>query len=248
MDSEKCWRRRLRGTTSRRSANAPAAPGAASLDYGRLRAPRAGAPACVAAVLLALPAAAETEPAVAALQEFLESVDTLTAEFEQRLYDDEDVLLEEADGTFALERPDRFVWHYRTPIEQVVLADGERLWMYDVELEQATVAPLEEEGAGSPAVLLSGRGSVLDSFEIEAAYALGGLDWVRLVPLEPGSDFSLVAIGFDVEGLPRQLEFVNSLNQTTRIEFMDVAVNERLDDDVFVLDLPDGVDVIGDDG
>lgn len=224
MDLEKSWRRRLPKTTIERLV------------------------AAASGLLLALPAAAATDaPAVAALESFLETVETLTAEFAQQLYDVDGTLIEQASGSFALARPDRFVWHYRTPDEQVLLADGERLWMYDVELEQATVSPLEE-GAGSPAMLLSGGRQVLESFEIEETFSRDGRDWVRLKPQLEGTDFSSVALGFGEDGLPRSLELVDGLNQTTEIEFSDIAVNEALDDGTFELELPDDVDVIGTEG
>ncbi len=244
MDSEKCSRRRLPKTTSPR------------LEIRENRSPNtrrrrrlAAAIVCAALPLMpALPAAAETEPrAVAALNRFLETVDTLEAEFRQRIHDADGVLLERARGSFALARPDRFVWHYRTPNEQILLADGERLWMYDLELEQATVSPLEES-AGSPAMLLSGDAPVLESFDVESSFERDGLAWVRLVPKLEDADFRSVAIGFDDEGLPTELELVDGLDQTTRIEFSGIVVNEALDDDVFELDLPDEVDVIGAEG
>lgn len=223
MDSGKCSRRRLRRTIrALAGAVALAAPGAPAIG-------------------------ATDGPAVEALQRFLETVDTLTAEFHEQVYDADRELVEEASGSFVLERPDRFVWNYRTPYEQVMLADRDTLWMYDVELEQVTVAPLEES-AGSPAMLLSGRSSVLDSFEIESTYSSDGYDWVDLVPVQPNSEFSVVALAFDADGLPRRLRFVNSLNQTAHIEFSEIVVNAVLDDDAFELDLPDDVDVMGTEG
>ncbi len=224
MDSEKCSRRRRRKTID-------------------------ALPCAALAALLAVPAAAEPDPprAVAALNDFLDTVNTLEAAFRQEVSSADGELLEQARGSFALERPDRFVWNYRAPNEQVVLADGEQLWMYDVELEQATVSPLEE-GAGSPAMLLSGGGAVLESFEIEDAFSRGGRDWVRLTPKLEGTDFSAVAIGFDDAGLPREIELVDGLDQTTHIEFTDIVVNEALEEGMFELDLPDDVDVIGAEG
>ncbi len=233
MDSEKYSRRRRRRTTERSTAG----------FFGHA----AGSSLALALALAAAPSpvfAEEEPPGVVKLNRFLDTVDTLTAEFGQEVYDADEALLEEAAGSFALARPERFIWRYRDPYEQVVLADGEQLWMYDVELEQATVSPLEE-GAGSPAMLLSGRAAVLETFDIASATASSGLDWVRLEPKASGTDFQRVAIGFDAEGLPRELEFVNALDQVTHIRFSDIVVNEALDEDVFELELPDDVEVIG---
>ena len=98
----------------------------------------------------------DTEKGLATLEAFLGGVRSLTAEFTQELYSADQRLLETETGTFSLERPNRFRWSYVEPTELQVVADGEKLWMYDVELAQATVAPLDETAAMSPAMLLSG--------------------------------------------------------------------------------------------
>lgn len=201
---------------------------------------------------LAWPAAAQpnggADAGVEPLQNFLAEVQTLEADFRQTLFDTGGRLIETSEGLFRLRRPDRFLWHYETPIEQIIVADGERLWMYDVELAQATVTALDDAASSSPAMLLSGDEAVRDSFEIEETFRRDGYDLVRLAPKLAGTDFSTMLIGFDEEGLPRRLEWVDGLDQTTRIEFLDVTVNEPLPADTFELDLPRRVDVIGSDG
>ncbi|HTE41066.1 MAG TPA: outer membrane lipoprotein chaperone LolA, partial [Steroidobacteraceae bacterium] len=102
------------------------------------------------------PATKSTVQPTNKLDEFLQSLQTLQADFRQLLRDGQGRLIEESQGTLAIQRPDRFRWDYREPHEQVIVADGKKLWLYDVDLEQVTVRPMEQSLAGTPASLLSG--------------------------------------------------------------------------------------------
>jgi len=184
---------------------------------------------------------------LATLEAFLDGVRSLTADFTQELYGADQRLLETETGTLSLARPNRFRWSYVRPTELVVVADGTTLWMYDVELSQVTVAPLDETVGSSPAMLLSGDRSVRDGFDVVQTYTLDGLDWVKLAPKADASDFTSVLIGFDGNA-PQRLELVDGLNQVTRIVFANVVVNPSLDDGIFRFQPPAGVDVIGGEG
>jgi len=191
----------------------------------------------------------DTAPAVAVLDStvldrFLDEVDTLEARFEQELFTADGRLAERQSGTLVLERPSRFRWYYSEPFEQLVVADGKNVWIYDVELEQVTVTPLDDSAASSPAMLLSGDQAVREGFTVVDEITDGELKSVLLEPELEGTDFRSVLIGFD--GLtPRRLELVDGLGQITEIELFDVALNGEIDDDVFRFDPPRGVDVIG---
>lgn len=222
--------------------------------FSRRRRPPISRPAIVAVLALsaadvsAQPPADAPPPAdgAAALERFLDGVDSFRAEFEEEVRDADQRLVETSIGTVSLKRPGRFRWNYSTPYELLVLSDGERLWMYDAELAQATVTALDEN-ATSPAMLLSGDGSFDEGFEVRETFVLDGRPWVRLTPRVPDGEFREVSIRFDA-GLPDVVEFVNALNETTRITFSDVEVNPALDDRLFEFRRPRGVDVIGDEG
>ena len=189
----------------------------------------------------------DTAKGFATLEAFLGGVRSLTADFTQELYSADQRLLETETGTFSLQRPNRFRWSYVEPTELLVVADGEKLWMYDVELAQVTVAPLDETAASSPAMLLSGDRGIRETFDVDRTYALDGLEWVKLVPKADASDFTSVLIGFQGNA-PQQLELVDGLNQITRIRFANVVVNPEIADTVFRFAPPAGVDVIGNEG
>ena len=187
---------------------------------------------------------AESTTSAGALEAFVADVESLSAHFDQELWDDAGELLETAAGEFSLKRPNRFLWHYETEPEQYIVADGTDLWMYDVELAQVTRAPLDELSAASPAMLLSGDTGVGDSFDIDRTYELDGVQWVKLLPKGGTGDFSSVLLGFQ-DGVPLAIEIVDGLDQTTRIAFSDVLVDPELDDRDFVFEAPAGVSVIG---
>jgi chaperone LolA len=199
-------------------------------------------PACAAWAQDETPDSATSGPA--ALDSFLASVESLSAQFRQDVWTADHELVETTVGTMSLKRPDRFYWHYETPTELIVVADGEALWMYDVELAQVSKTPLGDVTAATPAMLLSGDAGWRDEFDVAQTYRLEGRDWVKLAPKAGGSDYSSVLIGFGA-GLPEQLELVDGLDQTTRIEFSAIVVNAPLDESLFTFAPPPGTDVIG---
>ena len=189
---------------------------------------------------------------IARLEAFLDGVHSLTADINQALWTEDKRLQQTDTGSLSLKRPNRFRWTYEAPPERkrpdptelVIVADGEKLWIYDVELNEVTVTPFDDSVGASPAVLLSGDGNVREDFEVVQAYTLDALDWVKLEP-RGASDFSSIAIGFSGTE-PRRLELVDGLGQITRIELDNLVVNPDIADDVFKLDVPPGVDVNGD--
>jgi len=179
------------------------------------------------------------------LDRFVAEVNDLSASFEQSRFDDEGELLDEiATGRFSLLRPDRFRWHQDSPIELIVDADGEFVWNYDVDLEQAERRPLSELAA-TPFTLLSGEGHLDDAYRVAELPGSDGLDWIELTPADAAaSDFVSARIGFD-DGIPVVVELIDSLESLTRAEFFDIEVNTGLDTSLFRFDPPDGVHVVG---
>ena len=180
----------------------------------------------------------------ATLDAFLNGVKKLTADFKQEIFSADDKLLETHTGTLSLARPDRFRWTETAPNELVVVADGKKIWTYDVELAQVTVDPFDDTVRSSPAMLLSGDPGARAGFAVVDTFSRDGLDWVKLVPKDGASDFASVLIGFDGKS-PRRLELVDGLNQLTRIALANVVVNPELADGVFEFQPPPGVSVLG---
>jgi outer membrane lipoprotein carrier protein len=183
---------------------------------------------------------------LATLEAFLDGVQSMTADFKQEIWNADQELQQTDTGTLALKRPNHFRWIYEAPAELTIVADGTQLKIYDVELAEVTVAPFDDTVGSSPAMLLSGDGSVRDQFEVVQARRLDGLDWIELEP-KASSDFSSVSIGFNGKE-PRRLELVDGLGQVTRIELENIELNPAIADEVFELDVPEGVNVVGGEG
>lgn len=176
---------------------------------------------------------------------FLQGLQSLQAQFKQILTDRNGLNVEEASGTLAIRRPDRFRWDYRQPNEQVIVADGSRIWLYDADLEQVTVRKLDATLSATPAMLLSGQGNLQDNFTVNQTTQEGGVFWVRMQPKRDDTDFKWVRLGFDGNTL-KFMELADKLGQTTHLEFSQLERNPALDPSRFTFSVPPGADVIGD--
>jgi len=181
------------------------------------------------------------------LNVFVESVVTFKASFTQTVVDQQGEIIEQAEGLFLLERPGKFRWDYLEPYPQHIVADGQRIWFYDVDLEQVTVKAQLETLADTPATLLSGETRPEDTYILKDIPSDDGLSWVELVPKDVESNFQTVTFAFDEFGL-QQMIMRDSFEQRTRLVFSQVAENIELVEDAFVFTPPEGVDVVGDSG
>jgi outer membrane lipoprotein carrier protein len=198
------------------------------------------------ACLLAAAAAGQgAGDAVARVDGYLGSVRTLTADFAQVVRNRDGQVVDRASGTLSLSRPNRFRWDYEKPYLQTIVADGERLWLYDSDLEQVTVRALEAGLGSTPAMLLSGSGRVGDAFAALAVERARDWTWCRLRPKQDASDFESVSLASDARGELAGMERRDKLGQATVIEFGNLRRNVPLDAGLFRFEPPPGADVIG---
>lgn len=178
------------------------------------------------------------------LESFIQDIETFEADFEQTLYDSDGESLQKSLGSIQLKRPGKFVWTYFSPEEQQIVADGERIWMYDKDLEQVTVNTISDRIAGTPLVLLMRAAPLEDSFAIQELGSAEGINWVELTPKADSSDFEQVFIGLNADGLAA-MELRDNFGQATQIIFTDFKAGVEFSDSLFEFVVPDGVDVIG---
>ena len=189
----------------------------------------------------------EADAARARLAAFTDETGSFRARFEQTLYDERSEPLQSSRGTVVLKRPGRFVWEYEEgpgSIGQTIVADGERVWLYDRELAQVTVSDIDERVGGTPLALLMGRAPLEETYAITALGEAEGIEWLELVPEAGGGDFEALFVGLDGTGLAA-LELRDAFGQATQIRFEDFEANVELDDALFAFEVPEGVDVIG---
>jgi len=185
----------------------------------------------------------DTERGYARIRAYTSGLHSMTAQFRQQMIDADGELVQEGRGTLSIQRPNRFRWQYTEPYEQLILGDGEKLWSYDADLEQAVVRGYDDVLAASPAMLLSGARDVAELYEVAALRIEDGLDWVVLAPRALETDFKLLGLGF-ADGELRRMDLIDSLDQLTRIELTGVERNPALEESVFEFSPPPGVDVI----
>jgi outer membrane lipoprotein carrier protein len=190
------------------------------------------------------PACAHASPA-SDVERNLTGLSSWSADFAQTIEDGQGKVLRSASGKFYLQRPGKFRWDYAEPSQQLVLGDGKDIWFYDKDLQQANVRSMDATLASTPAVLLSGSGSIAEQFDIKALPDEGGLRWYQLVPRHPDTDFQLVRIGFDKDGELASMFLADKLNQITQLTFTHPVKNPKLIPDLFTFSPPPGVDVIG---
>ena len=179
------------------------------------------------------------------LDRFFEKVTTFKASFIQVVLDENLLALEETSGLLWIARPGRFRWDYESVHRQSIVADGEVLWLYDVELEQVTRRAQESAIGQTPAVLLSGGQQYRKDYNVTILGRQGAVNWISLVPKFSDGSFAEIQLGFEGETL-RLIQLLDELNQITRVTLANVVENEPIPDSVFQFVPPTGVDVISD--
>ena len=179
----------------------------------------------------------------AQLQRFVAETRSARGEFTQRTLRSGGLPAESASGAFAFSRPGRFRWEVRKPFEQLMVADGERLWFYDKDLNQVTERRLAESLGSSPAAILFGSNELERSFALKEGGERDGLAWLDAVPKERDAGFESISIGFR-GGLPEAMEVRDAFGRTTRFAFSAIERNAALDPATFRFVPPQGADVI----
>ncbi len=182
--------------------------------------------------------------AIRQLAEFLTETDSFSGQFQQTVYDENGETLQVSKGQVALAKSKRFRWQYMQPHSQLILADGEYLWIYDEELLQATAKPIEEVLGSAPIMLLTDINSLFRDFEIENEGSLGDLKWISLIPRVQDMEFHRIRIGLDKAGI-KKMELHDRFSQKTVIEFTDVETSLSFPTGYFTFKVPEGVDVAG---
>jgi len=175
---------------------------------------------------------------------YLHTTQSARAAFEQKVYDRNHKLVQESGGSFVLLRPGRFRWAYDKPAEQLIVGDGQRVWIYDRELNQVTVRRLTKALGSTPAALLAGSSDIEAAFELSDAGERDGLEWLEAKPREREAGFDRIRVGLGSSGV-QAMELTDSFGQTTELRFSGLVRNPKVDLGEFRFEPPKGVDVLG---
>lgn len=196
-----------------------------------------------AAIVVVLPTmafAGDTEDLVV----LLEGVKSLDTRFEQVILDRDGSRLQTSSGQMQVKRPRQFRWHAEQPFEQLVVSNGERVWVYDIDLEQVLERPLGNEVGETPALLLSGDSSnIAKEFEVKRLPSVGSEVSYQLTPKSNEQLFDVLEISF-IGATPSAMRLEDSLGQKTSFEFIQPKVNKKIADALFEFEVPEDVDLI----
>lgn len=171
---------------------------------------------------------------VANLQQF-------SADFSQRLLDQQGELIQQSEGKIFAARPGKLRWEIAEPYPQLIVVDGEKIWRYEEDLEQVIVSPYSDSLEETPAMLLSGDVSKLaDNYQISQQ----GDDFI-LEPKAADSLFLRMRVSFDDDVLA-ELAIEDSLGQQTIMTMSNAQANPELAAELFEFTPPEGVDVLKD--
>ncbi|MGF6766031.1 outer membrane lipoprotein carrier protein [Paraburkholderia sp. GAS33] len=146
-------------------------------------------------------------------------------------------------GTFVFARPGKFIWSYEKPYQQILQADGDKLYVYDKDLNQVTVRPLGGALGASPAAILFGSNDLDKNFTLRDAGVKAGIDWLELIPKAKDTQFQSVGIGFR-DGNLQAMELHDVFGNVTLLTFSNIQKNPPLPADAFKFTVPKGADVI----
>lgn len=176
------------------------------------------------------------------LQTKLNSIRTMTANFQQTVKA-KHRMVSRSSGTMALQRPGHFRWQTRSPMAQVMIADGQKIWVYDKELEQVSVKKQQKGIGGTAALFLSGyNNTVSRDFKVTQSGSGNDVTFDLRAKSSKGG-FQHIKLRFNQNTLTG-LELYDQLGQTTSVHLSQVKINPKLSAALFQFKAPKGVDVV----
>jgi outer membrane lipoprotein carrier protein len=180
--------------------------------------------------------------ALDALKAFVRDAKTGQASFTQTVTSPDGARTKTSSGSFEFARPNRFRFAYAKPFEQMIVADGQKVWIYDRDLNQVSSRKLAQALGATPAALLAGA-SLEQDFELEPAPDRNGLAWVEAQPRVRDGALQSVRIGFRGKDLAA-IEIIDSFGQTSQLRFSELVTNITFAPERFRFTVPPGADVI----
>ncbi|MCM2253234.1 MAG: outer membrane lipoprotein chaperone LolA [Ramlibacter sp.] len=204
----------------------------------------------IATVFIAACALSARASGLDSLENFIKSVKSARAEFTQVVTaparDGQAARSKTSTGTFEFQRPSRFRFEYRKPFEQTIVADGQTLWLHDVDLSQVTARKQSQVLGSTPAALIAAApdtAALRKDFDLQAAGEKDGLQWMQATPKARDGQLHGVKVGFRGNDLA-VLEIQDSFGQRSVLTFTRMEVNAALTPQRFQFKPPAGVDVV----
>lgn len=204
-------------------------------------------------LLLAAAMATAAGPALSAAQQLsrqFAAMQSMAADFQQQIVDEQGEVLQEASGYLRVRRPRQFYWRTTDPYQHLVVANGDTVWIYDIDLEQVSRQPFNDDLDRAPALILSGEAArLVEQYAVDLTREGSGdaaTETFVLTPRQTGGVFSKLQLTF-VGGVISAMSLQDSFEQVTHIRFSNVEYNGAIDADLFQFTPPAGIDVISND-
>jgi outer membrane lipoprotein carrier protein len=194
-----------------------------------------------AAVLFTATFAARAD-AVDTLKEFVRDVKTGSAAFTQTVHSPDGAKKKVSSGNFEFSRPNRFRFEYKKPFQQVIVGDGQKVWIYDADLNQVSSRKFDHALGATPAAVLAG-GSLDKDFDLAALPDGSGLAWAEAKPKTKDGSVQSLRLGFKGKQLAA-IEILDAFGQRSLLQFSQVVANPLLTADHFRFKVPPGAEVI----
>ncbi|WP_226703073.1 outer membrane lipoprotein chaperone LolA [Microbulbifer elongatus] len=176
------------------------------------------------------------------LSRLLQPLGSISGNFRQTLKDQKGKTLQKSSGNFSVQRPGKLRWKTGEPFPQLLVTNNKKLWLYDPDLEQVTIRPVDNRMKETPALLLGGKvEDIRSSFSVESKKGA-----YYLTPKRASAPFKSMVIRFDNSGLPAAMTVRDGMGQTTDIQFNGLKANPKLSSHMFNFKPPKGTDVIRD--
>jgi outer membrane lipoprotein carrier protein len=189
--------------------------------------------------------------AVEKLKTFMAATHSAQANFTQEVLDQNGKRIQSANGVMQFQRPGKFRWTYQKPYEQLIVGDGAKFWLYDVDLNQVTVKKLDAALGSSPAALLSGSNEIERGFTLTENGSKDGLEWLQATPKSQGnkdqdSSFNKILMAFNAQSELVVMELNDMFGHKTVLHFSAMQRNPKLSEQQFHFTPPKGADVLSD--
>ena len=199
---------------------------------------------CFAALLLSLLPITAHAGAVEKLKSFIAATHSARANFTQDVLDQNGKRIQGASGIMEFQRPGKFRWTYQKPYEQLIIGDGSKFWLYDVDLNQVTVKKLDAALGSSPAALLSGSNEIERGFDLTEQGSRDGLEWLQATPKGKDGSFEKILMAFDAQSELVTMELNDMFGHKTILRFSDMQRNPKIPEQHFRFTPPKGADVL----
>jgi outer membrane lipoprotein carrier protein len=177
---------------------------------------------------------------------FVAATKSARGEFTQRLVKEEGGKLQTSNastGSFQFARPGKFIWIYQKPYEQILQADGDKLYVYDKDLNQVTIRKLGNAIGSSPAAILFGSNDLEKNFNLSEGGTRDGIEWLQAIPKTKDTNFEKIGIGLK-DGIPVAMELRDSFGQISLLSFTRFEKNPSFSSNQFRFVMPKGADVL----